>query len=64
VWCREKLPGLLHTEGVVVDGKRVAALGHSAGGGLALILVSLAPPLPCYSPAFALMLPRAPLLNP
>ena len=40
VWCRTKLPELLSKdEGVPVDPNRVAALGHSAGGGLALLLV-------------------------
>jgi acetyl esterase/lipase len=43
IWSRTKLPGLLSEEGIIVDPERVAALGHSAGGGLALLLVSLFP---------------------
>lgn len=39
-WMRQDLPGLLESEGVKVDSQRVAAMGHSAGGGMALHLVS------------------------
>ncbi|KAH0533883.1 hypothetical protein FGG08_007497 [Glutinoglossum americanum] len=35
-WCRAEVPGLVGGEGVVVDGGRVVAMGHSAGGSLAL----------------------------
>ena len=39
-WARQALPGLLSSEGVNVDSDRVASMGHSAGGGLAMHLVS------------------------
>ena len=44
-WCQEELDGVLSKEdgGVKVDGEKVAAVGYSAGGELALLLVSLNP---------------------
>ena len=41
-WARGELPSILAKEGVPADGKRVVAMGHSAGGGIALWLVSSA----------------------
>jgi acetyl esterase/lipase len=36
-WCQEELPGLLkEAKGVEVDASRIVAMGHSAGGQLAL----------------------------
>jgi acetyl esterase/lipase len=35
-WCQEELPKLMSEKGVEVDRKRVVAMGHSAGGQLAL----------------------------
>lgn len=40
-WCKSHLPGLLKQDaGLDVDGSRIAVFGHSAGGCLALHLVS------------------------
>jgi len=40
-WCKSHLPGLLKEgAGINVDGSRIAVFGHSAGGCLALHLVS------------------------
>ena len=39
-WASRELPGLLNKEGVAIDGKRIAVLGHSCGGMLALLTVS------------------------
>lgn len=40
-WCKDDLPGLLQEEHhVFIDGARIAAMGHSAGGTLALWLGS------------------------
>ena len=38
-WCQEDLPKLMSEKGIEVDGKRVVAMGHSAGGQLALTTV-------------------------
>lgn len=39
-WCKDKLPGLLANDGVLVDPTKVMTLGYSAGATLALCLVS------------------------
>ena len=44
-WTRNELPSILEKEGVKADGRKVVAMGHSAGGGMALWLVSF--PAPC-----------------
>jgi acetyl esterase/lipase len=39
-WCKSSLPGLLERElGFAADPGRIVALGHSAGGYLALMMV-------------------------
>ncbi|KAH6712481.1 Alpha/Beta hydrolase protein [Leptodontidium sp. MPI-SDFR-AT-0119] len=44
-WCKSSLPKMLHDgAGILVDSSCMAALGHSAGGGLAL-LMNPEPPL-------------------
>ncbi|KAL6362253.1 hypothetical protein LRP88_04331 [Fusarium phalaenopsidis] len=44
-WTREELPALLSGDtGVLIDGSRVAVIGSSAGGTLALHLASASPP--------------------
>jgi acetyl esterase/lipase len=35
-WCQHELPGLLENANVQVDSSRIVAMGHSAGGQLAL----------------------------
>jgi acetyl esterase/lipase len=42
-WCQEELPALLKERDVHVDGKKIVAMGHSAGGLLAVTAV-------CYYP--------------
>ena len=40
-WAQNDLPRLLEKErGITVDGKNIVTLGHSCGGGLALLMVS------------------------
>lgn len=40
-WAQNELPRLLEKEhGITVDGKNIVTLGHSCGGGLALLMVS------------------------
>ncbi|KAK4544856.1 hypothetical protein LTR36_003760 [Oleoguttula mirabilis] len=40
-WAQGELPGLLEKEhGIRVDGKNIVTLGHSCGGGLALLMAS------------------------
>ena len=39
VWAANELPGLLQNESVEVDRNRIVAMGHSAGGTLALLMV-------------------------
>lgn len=39
-WCQEDLATLMKEKDVHVDGKKVVAMGHSAGGLLALTTVS------------------------
>lgn len=39
-WCQESLPSILNEKNVQVDPKKVVAMGHSAGGMLALVTVS------------------------
>ena len=40
-WAQNELPALLEKDhGVRVDGKSIVTLGHSCGGGLALLMVS------------------------
>ncbi|EXJ71808.1 uncharacterized protein A1O5_05618 [Cladophialophora psammophila CBS 110553] len=44
-WAQDELPGLLEKEhGIRVDGKKIVTLGHSCGGGLALLMASRARP--------------------
>ncbi|KAF2083742.1 alpha/beta-hydrolase [Saccharata proteae CBS 121410] len=38
-WARDTLPGFFASEGILVNKERVGAIGHSAGGALALSLV-------------------------
>ncbi|KAK6835465.1 hypothetical protein RU639_001737 [Aspergillus parasiticus] len=45
VWAANELPGLLQNESVEVDPNRIVAMGHSAGGTLALLMGS-APEVP------------------
>jgi acetyl esterase/lipase len=41
VWAQSELPGILAKDhGIQVDGKNIVTLGHSCGGGLALLMVS------------------------
>ena len=43
-WAQNELPMLLEKEhGIRVDGKNIVTLGHSCGGGLALLMVSTSP---------------------
>ncbi|KAJ6091452.1 hypothetical protein N7467_003421 [Penicillium canescens] len=40
-WAQNELPGLLESEhGIRVNGKNIVTLGHSCGGGLALLMAS------------------------
>ena len=40
-WAQNELPALLQKDhGVQVNGKNIVTLGHSCGGGLALLMVS------------------------
>ncbi|KAL2849856.1 Alpha/Beta hydrolase protein [Aspergillus pseudoustus] len=40
-WAQDELPGLLEKEhGIRVNGKNIVTLGHSCGGGLALLMAS------------------------
>jgi acetyl esterase/lipase len=41
-WAQDELPTLLEKEhGIRVSGKNIVTLGHSCGGGLALLMVSM-----------------------
>ena len=41
-WAQDELPGLLEKDhSIRVDGKNIVTLGHSCGGGLALLMVSI-----------------------
>lgn len=41
-WAQEELPALLEKEhGIRVNGRSIVTLGHSCGGGLALLMVSM-----------------------
>lgn len=41
-WAQDELPTMLEKEhGIRVDGKNIVTLGHSCGGGLALLMVSI-----------------------
>lgn len=44
LWCQQDLPQQLKKLDVEVDPKRIVAMGHSAGGMLALTTVSLTKP--------------------
>jgi len=40
-WAQNVLPTLLENEhGILVDGENIVTLGHSCGGGIALLMVS------------------------
>lgn len=45
-WCQETLPSTMTAKNVRADPKKIVAMGHSAGGMLALITVSAQPPPP------------------
>lgn len=43
-WAQNELPGLLKKDhGLTVDGKNIVTLGHSCGGGIALLMVAALP---------------------
>lgn len=44
-WAQDELPRLLEKEhGIQVNGKNIVTLGHSCGGGLALLMVGITYP--------------------
>lgn len=46
-WAQNELPTLLEKDrGIRVDGKNIVTLGHSCGGGLALLMVMISPVTP------------------
>lgn len=43
-WAQNELPQLLKKDhGVTIDGKNIVTLGHSCGGGIALLMVRASP---------------------